>query len=429
MIDLDRRVFDGLAKFTGFYSDLRHEPQRAAVEAFFNGARYVLPIWGRQSGKTRLAAQFAGYAMLQKDKRIWIVAPTYEIGRACWDYVVPMAKSLFGPGDCKYLFSSMKLVTKWGTTLQVKSADKPDSLISRGVDLIIFDEAATVDEMVWQQQLMPTLLHTEGQVIFPTTPRGRNWIFQMFNSAANQGGDDTLVWADRRASTESPFLSPAQLDHFRRTMDPRLYQQEIGASFVTFARQVYDLFDPEVHVIKSANLDDWQKYVAVDPGLNNPTGILWIAHHPHTGESIIYDEHRASGMLFPDVLRMLNDRKPKDGYNGLVCDVAGRARSQETGKSFVSWMRDHDVWFDSCATGIVDGVNRVRSLMLDVEGNIRLRVLESCRLTIDSLINYAYPEKRITEEPLKDNITDHLCDALRYYAAEVYAPRSKGRVA
>ncbi len=425
MIDLDRRVFDGLAMYTGFYGPKRHEPQCAAVEAFLSGKRYILPIWGRRTGKTRFGAQVAKYALLQENKRIWIVAPTYDIAGSTWEYILPMVQMVMSPNDYKIHYGAKRIITRWGTVLECKSADRPDSLISKGVDLIIFDEAATVKERVWQQQLMPTLLDTEGQVIFPTTPRGRNWIFRLFESRHT----DDMVWAERRASTESPYLSPEQLEYFKRTMDPRLYQQEIEASFITFARQVYDLFDPVVHVIESADLTGWEKWLAVDPGLNNPTGMLWIAYNPLTEESVIYDEHRASNMLFPDVLRLSNKRMPEGGYHGLVCDVAGKARSQETGASFVSWMRDNGQWYASAGGRIVKGVNRVRSLLMDVNGRSRLKVLKTCELTIDSLINYAYPEDKITEEPLKDNVTDHLCDALRYYCAEVYTPSSKGRVA
>ena len=424
MIALDRRVFDGLAMYTGFYG-LPHEPQRAAVEAFLSGKRYILPIWGRRTGKTRFGAQVAMYALLQPKKRIWIVGPTYDIAASTWEYVLPMVQAVLSPGSYRVHYGAKRIITSWGTVLECKSADRPDSLISKGVDLIIFDEAATVSERVWQQQLMPTLLDTEGQVIFPTTPRGRNWIYRLFESRH----EDSMVWAERRASTESPYLSPDQLEYFRRTMDPRLYQQEIEASFVTFARQVYDLFDVDKHIIPSADLDGWQKWIAVDPGLNNPTGMLWIAYNPVTEESVIYDDHRASGMLFPDVLRLMNDREPEEGYAGMVCDVAGRARSQETGASFVSWMRDNGRWFSTGTSRIVDGINRVRGLMLDMTGRVRLRVLERCELMIDSLLNYAYPEDKITEEPLKDNVTDHLCDALRYYVEEVYTPTSKGRVA
>jgi hypothetical protein len=255
-----------------------------------------------------------------------------------------------------------------------------------------------------------------GSAVFITTPRGYNWIHELF--LLGQDVDFPEYWSIQAPSSSNPYLASTELAEARRTTDPLVWQQEYEAEFVAFVGQVYSLFDRERHVLETVPpLEGWTISAAVDPGLANPTAILWIAHHPVTGEDIVFDETVQSGLLFPDVLRLLNDRKPAGGYDLLVCDIAGRARSQETGASFIGWMRDHGLRFKAHSQGIVDGVNCVRSRLIDADGAVHLKVAARCVKTIEALQGYHYPEKdgEQSEEPEKDGTFDHPMDALRYY--------------
>jgi hypothetical protein len=135
------------------------------------------------------------------------------------------------------------------------------------------------------------------------------------------------------------------------------------------------------------------------------------------------------GKLYPDMLRLLHAHRPPQGYDLLVCDVAGRQRQGDTGLSFLNFMRDHGLRFHTQAQGIASGVNVVRSRLLNVENEVHLRFLRSgCPKTISALENYHYPEGEgpVSEEPEKDGTNDHPMDALRYYCVYRHA-RKPGR--
>jgi hypothetical protein len=415
---LNRRIFDALAEVTGFYGDEEHKPQREFLDAFFEGKRFCVNVWGRRAGKSLLMGQIGAYGALQSGLKIWIVSKTYSLAGKVWAFLLPALRSVMVEGrDFRVRTSDATIETKWGTTIILKSADHPDSLIGEGLDLLIIDEAATMKERIWLQYLEPTLLDKRGKCIFITTPRGHNWLFNLFELGNDANEPD--YWASHATSMDNPYLPHDDFERIKRTTDPLVWRQEYLAEFVAFAHQVYSTFTRELHVIKSADLKEWSVSVTVDPGLANPTAMLWIAHNKTTGEDIVFREHIASGMLFPDVLRKVTEFKPAGGYDGLVCDVAGKARGQETGRSFFGWMNDHGMRFTARKVGIVDGVNRVRGRLLNVEGKVNMYVTENCQKTIQAFEGYHYPEREgeQKEEPQKDGVHDHAMDALRYYTA------------
>lgn len=415
---LNRKIFDALAEVTGFYGEQEHLPQREFIDAFFEGKRFCINVWGRRAGKSLLMAQIAAYAALQTDLKVWIVSKTYSLAAKVWAFLLPALREVMVEGrDFRVRTSDATIETKWGTIVKLKSADHPDSLIGEGLDLLIIDEAATMKERIWLQYLEPTLLDKRGKCIFISTPRGHNWLFNLFELGNNETEPD--YWSSHATSMDNPYLPHDDFNRIKRNTDPLVWKQEYLAEFVAFAHQVYSTFERDKHVIKNPDLDGWTVSVTVDPGLANPTAMLWVAHNKTTGEDIIFREHIASGMLFPDVLRMLIKYKPEAGYDGLVCDVAGKARGQETGRSFFGWMSDHDMRFNARKVGIVDGVNRVRGRLMNVEGGVHMYITDNCHKTIQAFEGYHYPEREgeQKEEPEKDGVYDHSMDALRYYTA------------
>lgn len=411
-----RRSREALDRWCDVLGVQLHEGQRHVLEAFGDGLRFLVVICGRRWGKTMAAYILAMYGMLEKDARILVVSKTYRLASRVWSFLVPQVIRVFGRRARVYQ-GSYTIVTAWGSRLVLGSADHPDSLLGEGWDLVIFDEAATCPPSIWQQYLRPALMDRQGSAVFISTPRGHNWLYELYEMG--QGGENGF-WSIQAPSASNPYLTPEELAEARRTTDPTVWRQEYEAQFVSFGGQVFGTFDRARHVIDGMpDLTGWSMSVAVDPGLANPSAILWIAHNSLTQEDVVYDAVVQSGMLFPDVLRLLNERRPAQGYDLLVCDVAGRARSQETGASFIGWMRDHGMRFKAHAQGVVDGVNVVRARLLDADGNIHLRVLSRCRPVIDALENYHYPEGEgnVSEEPEKDGTNDHPMDALRYYCS------------
>jgi hypothetical protein len=421
-IELDRDYYDDLCQFLQFEP---HASQREVIDAFFSGSRFTGLYAGRRWGKSRLSASIFTYAAGQRDKKIWLVAPTYDLCGKIWYYLAPWLRKTYG-SDVRFKNTDpKKAYMSWNTIIECKSTDHPDSCIGEGLDLLGSDETATEQhgKMIWQQQLRATLMDRLGQALFTTTPRGFNWFPEMLEA------EQATVF--KFPSHSNPYLAREELDAMKRSLDSVAYKQEVLAELVAFVGMVYSMFETEKHVISNTRAAemtrDWSTCISVDPGLGNPTCIQLIRHNRIAGEDVVIRDYQASGMLFDDVLRIVNEWKPSGGYEACICDIAGKQRSQETGASFVGWMRGHGYNFQHAGVrSITEGINMVRGRLLNTENVTRLWCAENAVHTVKALLNYHYNDKPGPqgEEPVKDNVYDHASDALRYYVTWRYAPRT-----
>ena len=76
-----------------------------------------------------------------------------------------------------------RIVLKNGGSIQIKSANKPESLRGAGgISLIIFDEVAYMDKETWDT-VRPILSDNLGKSLMITTPNGVNWFYDLFENA------------------------------------------------------------------------------------------------------------------------------------------------------------------------------------------------------------------------------------------------------
>ena len=142
-------------------------------------ARFFVMVCGRRFGKTTASAMEATYYASQPNKKIWLVGLSYDkadlMFREIWQkMVIGHANDIDRASE-----KDRHIRFKWGTTVEAKSADNPDSLVGEGLDLLIIDEAAKVKRKIWDMYLSPTLSDRKGKGIFITTPEGFNWIYDL----------------------------------------------------------------------------------------------------------------------------------------------------------------------------------------------------------------------------------------------------------
>lgn len=155
------------------------EPHAKQKEVLYNATRFTTLCWGRRSGKTKLAAYVALKYLLTSNHNIWIVAPTYDLARRSWEYLVqwvPLINKEIGQ-FIKINKSTFTMESYAGSKLELKSADNPTSLLGAGLDMLIIDEAARVPEEVWKTYLFPTLTDRNGKALLISTPYGKNWFY------------------------------------------------------------------------------------------------------------------------------------------------------------------------------------------------------------------------------------------------------------
>ena len=198
-----------------------HKGQRAI---FDDPHRFKAVSAGRRFGKTKLGALMC-FAVAAQRGRAWWVAPTFGIAQIGWRMMRQLAAQV--PGVT--IRESERMITlPTGGTVQIKSADNPDSLRGEGLDFVVLDECAFLKPETWTEVLRPALADKQGGALFISTPKGRNWFWNI-----HQRANYDAAWKSFHfTSYDNPFVAKAELDATKEQLPERVYRQEILAEFL-----------------------------------------------------------------------------------------------------------------------------------------------------------------------------------------------------
>ena len=380
-------------------------------------------VCGRRFGKTTASAMEATYYASQPDKKIWLVGLSYDkadlMFREVWKtMVIGHANDIVRASEKERIIKF-----KWGTTVEAKSADNPDSLVGEGLDLLVIDEAAKVKRRIWDMYLSPTLSDRKGKAIFITTPEGFNFVYDLFLL----GKEDDLWESHQAPSWDNHFAFPdGKKDQFilerKRNMAKEVFEQEYGAKFTSFSGRVYP-FDRELDVGHFPYNPDLPTFCSIDFGYRMPAvgwfqvyrvGGLW---HINMIDEILHKTNIKTDEL---ALKIKAKRYNVLKYFG---DPAGMQAQGQSGMGDIEIFRRKGIIIntkrDRVSRSISSGVSHVRGFIENAENQRFLHINEKCIGMMVDLENYRYPEAKegqdLKPDPLKDGYHDHGCDMLRYF--------------
>ncbi len=188
--------------------------------------RFAVIVAGRRWGKTRLASTISIERAL-RGKRVWWVAPVYDLARAGWDDITFLASQIPGITLRK---ADRAISFPGGGEIWVRSADRPHNLRAFGIDLLVLDEAAFLRHDTWNTVLRPSLADRGGSAIMISTPAGKNWFYEVAMRAKEGKLPD---WSFYTAPTwDNPLIPDAEIKEMEMTMPRRSFLQEIAAQFL-----------------------------------------------------------------------------------------------------------------------------------------------------------------------------------------------------
>lgn len=186
-------------------------------------ARFQVMACGRRFGKSRLGALMC-ISMAAQGKRAWWIAPSYPMAAIGWRMLKRLALQIPGVAVREM---DRQIALPSGGSVQVRSADNPDSLRGDGLDFVVLDECAFIKEDAWMEALRPALADRQGRALFISTPKGRNWFWRLWQQA-----DDAEWQAWRFTSYDNPYIKASEIDAARRSLPERVFQQEFMAEFL-----------------------------------------------------------------------------------------------------------------------------------------------------------------------------------------------------
>lgn len=194
---------------------------------------------GRRWGKTYLSGYVAIDTAQQGQRVAWVV-PSYKNARPVWRWVEQLTGTHLRYG-VRVNKSERFVEFPNGGFLGVFSADNPDSLRGDAYHLVVMDEGARQGETVFTDVILPTLADYNGDLIIPSTPKGKNWFYHEYQ----RGLADMKEQASFHAATSanpSPNIQEAFLKA-RERLTERSFREEWLAEFIDGGGSVFRRID------------------------------------------------------------------------------------------------------------------------------------------------------------------------------------------
>jgi len=170
---------------------------------------------------------------------------------------------------------------------------------------------------------------------------------------------------------------------------------------------------------------EFQLYRAIDFGYRHPY-VLWLMQDDE-GHIMAYDEWVGKDRTTEEMLHAINTKDLSHGITEIniewtACDPAGAA-VQDSGLSPVDILRHRGLKTKFRNSKISPGIECVKQALRDARDRTTLFISPRCTQLIADFRRYKWDAGK--EEPLKDGLSDHSLDALRYFFVNLESPEEK----
>lgn len=223
-------------------------PYALQREIMQHPAQFKVICAGRRAGKTTMAAEMA-LECLYNGRKALLASATQDQSDTFWDYV----KEWTANEKDVYKNENRRIMNYGRGQIRVKTGRDPDVLRGSDCDLLVLDECALLLEETWYKVGQPMLADRNGMAVFISTPRRRNWFYELYMKAKNDTSGKWKSW--NFSSHANPHLSPAAMGQLAVDMNEDDYKQEIMAEFMESDGAVFR------HVDERATLQPRDAYV------------------------------------------------------------------------------------------------------------------------------------------------------------------------
>ena len=362
--------------------------------------RYKILSCGRRFGKSFFSVLFLLNKPLQPNERRWIVFPTYRQAKmVSWN----LLKSIFANKQATINETELSITLDNGAKIELKGADKPDSLRGVSTTMVVMDEYAFMKENVWGEIIQPTLAESRGEALFVGTPSGLNHFYDLFVKGQSDNGD-YKSW--QFTTLEGGFISSDEIENAKKNLDKRTFQQEYEASFLTAANRCAYNFSRDIYcrVMEKSPRMFW----GIDFGFASYMTAILMCENT-AGEVYVFDE---IGLQNSNTFELAKLMQLKGRGLPVYPDPAGKARTSNSTKS------DHKILQDSGFTVISkksnptqkDRMNALNRMLEDATGKHKLFINPKCTKTIRDLELCTLENGQM----LKTETLSHFLDGLMY---------------
>jgi phage terminase large subunit len=368
-------------------------------------ARFPILVCGRRWGKSYFSLMWLLKKPLEANERRWIVFPTYRQAKmVSWS----LLKDIFSGKQATINETELSITLDNGAKIELKGADKPDSLRGVSTTMVVMDEYSYMKENVWGEIIQPTLAESQGRALFVGTPTGtQNHFYDLF--VKGQSNDsDFKSW--QFTTLDGGFISEQEVENAKKNLDKRTFEQEYLASFLTAANRCAYNFSRDIHcrVMEKSSRMFW----GIDFGVASYMTAILMCENT-AGEVYVFDE---IGLQNSNTFELAKLMQLKGRGLPVYPDPAGKARTSNSTKS------DHKILEEAGFTVIAkkanptqkDRLNVLNKMLEDATGKHRLFINPKCTNTIRDLELCTLENGQILKTETLSHFLDGICYPLHF---------------
>ena len=367
----------------------------------------------------RRAARLAVARNVGTENEIWYGAPNFlQAKRVMWGRLKRAIPRSWMDGPPIETSCSIRL--RSGHVIRLVGLDASENLRGSGLWFFGGDEWADCRPAAWREVIRPMLSTARGHALFIGTPKGFDHLRDAY--VLGQPGGDPSYRSFLFTTADGGHVPLAELQAAEKELDPRVFRQEYGASFETYAGRVVYAFTRAENV-KRCGYDRAQAvHVGIDFNVNPMSATVWQEDGEATRQidEIILPTSNTDEMASEIVRRYGRDGfepgRPLLDHITVYPDPAGaQRRSSAGGRTDIGILRE--MGFVVCALRahppVRDRMNVMNRQFRSADGTILATVDPRCRRSIEAYERLVYREG--SNEPDKTQGFDHLVDASGYY--------------
>jgi hypothetical protein len=240
------------------------------------GIKHHVLVSSRQIGKTLMATNLLlYYAINSPESYNVLVSPIFAQSKKCF---LDLSKAAGHNNPLIVSTNASELIMQFrnGSTIRMVSGESRQNLRGFTVSgILVIDEAAFLDEELWNEVLMPTTVIRGQKVLFISTPNGYNWFKTIYEYGQSPEHPD---WKSYRiTSLDNPYMSQAVLDMAKITLPEKAYLQEYLGQFTEGGGSVFDFGDCTTIEYYKPGPDKGKKYYGgLDLAIANDWTVLTV---------------------------------------------------------------------------------------------------------------------------------------------------------
>lgn len=197
------------------------KPHEGQEQVLNSKARFKVLMCGRRWGKSLISKNISIIEALE-GRITGYVTPTYALAKVFFDEIAELLPPEVATANRSDL--TFKFIT--GGQIRFFTGERLDNFRGLRLHNVIIDEAAYIPYLqdAWNNAIRPTLTDFQGKALFISTPRGKDFFYQLY--LRNEGD-----WESFKFTTyDNPHILRSEIDEARASLPKAAFEQEYLAN-------------------------------------------------------------------------------------------------------------------------------------------------------------------------------------------------------